>query len=187
MSPNSARLGTDAAIVTWPPASGCCSNTVTRCPLRRAAIAACRPAGPAPTTITDRGFGGDLRQPDALRLAAGARVLDAAEPAVEAHPADALLVARQAQAGLVGGAGAGLGREVGVGDLSAHHADEIAVAFGERPFGLQRILEATDADTGRSTALRIAEGMNIAYPGGMCIDASIMNRLAVATPIEVLM
>ena len=29
--------------------------------------------------------------------------------------------------------------------------------------------------------------MNSAYPGGMCIDASIMNRLAVATPIEVLM
>ena len=41
--------------------------------------------------------------------------------------------------------------------------------------------------TGRSTALRSALGMNSAYPGGTCIDASIMNRLAVATPIEVLM
>ena len=41
--------------------------------------------------------------------------------------------------------------------------------------------------TGRSTALRRALGMNIAYPGGMCIDASIMNSDAVATPIEVLM
>ncbi len=91
-------------------------------------------------------FGGDPRQPDTLGLAAGARVLDAAEPAVEAHPADALLVARQAQTGLVGGAGPGLGREVGVGDLPAHHPDEIAVALGERPFDLQRILEATDAD-----------------------------------------
>jgi hypothetical protein len=28
--------------------------------------------------------------------------------------------------------------------------------------------------------------MNDAYPGGMCIDASIMNSDAVATPIEVL-
>ena len=37
------------------------------------------------------------------------------------------------------------------------------------------------------TALRSAAGMNIAYPGGMCMLASIMNRLAVATPIEVLM
>ena len=41
--------------------------------------------------------------------------------------------------------------------------------------------------TGSSTALRSALGMNSAYPGGMCIDASIMKRLAVATPIEVLM
>ncbi len=41
--------------------------------------------------------------------------------------------------------------------------------------------------TGRSTALRSAEGMNMAYSGGMCIDASIMNSDAVATPIEVLM
>ena len=40
--------------------------------------------------------------------------------------------------------------------------------------------------TGRSIALRIADGMYIAYPGGMCIDASITNRLAVATPIDVL-
>jgi len=29
--------------------------------------------------------------------------------------------------------------------------------------------------------------MNMAYSGGMCIDASIMNSEAVATPIEVLM
>ncbi len=28
--------------------------------------------------------------------------------------------------------------------------------------------------------------MNIAYPGGTCIDASIMNSVAVATPIDVL-
>ena len=28
--------------------------------------------------------------------------------------------------------------------------------------------------TGRSIASRMAEGMKLAYPGGMCIDASIM-------------
>ena len=28
----------------------------------------------------------------------------------------------------------------------AHHADEVAVALGQRPLGLQRILEAADAD-----------------------------------------
>ena len=125
---------------------------MTRCPLRAAAIAACSPAGPAPTTSTDlRRRGIDRRAwpcatPRRSRLAAGARVLDAAEPAVEAHPPDALLVARQAQADLVGGAGPGLGRELGIGDLPAHDADEVAVALGERPLGLQRVLEATDAD-----------------------------------------
>ncbi len=40
--------------------------------------------------------------------------------------------------------------------------------------------------TGSSTALRMADGMNSAYPGGTCIDASIMNSVAVATPIDVL-
>ena len=40
--------------------------------------------------------------------------------------------------------------------------------------------------TGRSTALRSADGMNMAYSGGTCIEASIMNSEAVATPIEVL-
>ena len=48
-------------------------------------------------------------------------------------------------------------------------------------------LNRPTATTGRSTTLRIAEGMNSAYPGGMCIDASIMYSVAVATPIEVLM
>ena len=42
--------------------------------------------------------------------------------------------------------GPGLGGEVGVGDLAAHDADEVAVALGERPLGLQRILEPADAD-----------------------------------------
>ncbi len=53
-SPSSARFGTDAARRTWPPASCSRSRTVTWWPLRAAAIAACRPAGPAPTTSTRR-------------------------------------------------------------------------------------------------------------------------------------
>ena len=81
-----------------------------------------------------------------LCLAAGQRVLDAAEPAVEAHAADALLVARQAQADVVGGPGLGLRGEVGIGDLAANDADQIAMALGKGPLGLQRILETTDAD-----------------------------------------
>ena len=74
------------------------------------------------------------------------RVLDAAQPPVEAHPADALLVARQAQPDLLAGPGPCLGREVGVGDLPAHDADEVAVALGEGPLGLQRVFEPADAD-----------------------------------------
>ncbi len=53
-SPNSARLGTLAASATCPPAAPAASHTVTRWPLRAAAMAACRPAGPAPTTSTSR-------------------------------------------------------------------------------------------------------------------------------------
>ena len=41
--------------------------------------------------------------------------------------------------------------------------------------------------TGTPTARRMALGMNMAYPGGTCMLASIMYRVAVATPIDVLM
>ena len=54
MSPNSARFGTDAASRTCPPACRSFSYTVTLIPLRAAAIAACNPPGPAPTTTTVR-------------------------------------------------------------------------------------------------------------------------------------
>ena len=78
-------------------------------------------------------------------FATGARILDAAEPAVETHAAHALLIARQTESDLVGGTGASLGREVGIGDLTPHHAHEIAMTFGERTLGLQRILETPDS------------------------------------------
>ena len=38
-----------------------------------------------------------------------------------------------------------LGRELGVCDLPPHDADQVAVSFGERALGLERILEPTDA------------------------------------------
>ena len=78
-------------------------------------------------------------------FAPGEGVLDAPQPAVEPHPSDALLVARQAQADLVGCTRPRLGGELGVGDLPAHHTDEVAVSLGQRAFGLERVLEATDA------------------------------------------
>ena len=93
-----------------------------------------------------------------LVLTSGRRVLDAAEPAVQAHAPDALLVARQAQPDLVGGTGTGLGHELGVGNLAAHDADEIAVALGQRPLGLQRVLEPADADHGQIDGLADGRG-----------------------------
>ena len=48
-------------------------------------------------------------------------------------------------------------------------------------------LNRPTATTGNRTARRIAFGMNSAYPGGTCMDASIMYSVAVATPMEVLM
>ena len=89
--------------------------------------------------------GGEVHVAHALRLAAGARVLDAPEPAVETHAADALLVAAQTEADLVGGAFASLRREVGVGDLTAHDADEVAVTLLDGALGLQRVLEPAHA------------------------------------------
>ena len=148
MSPNSARLGTLAARRTCPPACGCL--LVHRDPVAVAGGGDGRlqpgRAGAHHHHRFGRWRGAAWHSAGALGLAAGARVLDAAEPAVEAHAADALLVAAEAQADLVGGAGAGLGGEVGVGDLAAHHADEVAVALGQRPLGLQRVLEPADAD-----------------------------------------
>ena len=70
------------------------------------------------------------------RLASGPRVLDAAEPAVEAHATDALLVAGETGADVGGVARAGLGREVGIGDLAPDHADQIAQPVVEGAVGL---------------------------------------------------
>ncbi len=100
-----------------------------------------------------------------LGLAAGARVLDTAEPAVEPHPADALLVAAQAQADVVGGPDPGLGGEVGVGDLAAHHAHQVAVTIGDRSFGLEGVLEPADPDHGQVDRLAKRRGDEQGVPG----------------------
>ena len=83
--------------------------------------------------------------------------------------------------------GPGLGREVGVGDLAPHHADQVAVARRRARSACSGSLKRPTPTTGSSTASRMALGMNIAYPGGTCMLASIMNSVAVATPIDVLM
>ena len=185
MSRNSARLGTAAATWTWPPSRSWRSNRVTRWPRSAAVTAACSPPGPAADHHHPPAPGGGGEDG---RLASGPRVLDAAQPPVEAHPADALLVAGQAGADVGGMAGPGLGREVGVGDLAAHHPDQVAQPVVEGPIGLERVLEPAHArPPGRPPPSRMALGMNMAYPGGTCMLASIMYRVAVATPIEVLM
>ena len=107
-----------------------------------------QPAGAGAHHHHALGFRDDAHRAHALGLAARAGVLDAPEPPVQTHPADALLVAAEAQTDLVGGACSCLGCEVGVGDLAAHHAHQVAVALGQRSFGLQRVLEPTDTDDG---------------------------------------
>jgi hypothetical protein len=91
------------------------------------------------------------------------RRLDAAQPAIQAHTADAFLIAGQAQPDIVHSIFAGLPREFGIGDLGPDDADQIRMAFGQQPLRLDRILDPPDSDDRQPlTALRIAEGMNIA-------------------------
>ena len=87
--------------------------------------------------------------PHIFGFATRAWILDASEPTVHAHSANAFLIAAQAQTCFVARPGAGLCREVGIGDLTAHNAHEIAVALGQGSLGLQRILEAPDTHHGQ--------------------------------------
>src|SRR6266536_3645200 len=125
----------------WPPARGFESTSVTRAPARRAAVAAARPAGPAPRTAMSRVMAGALLRSDViagldLDLAGplvGAAVDD--HQAVEAH-ADAAEHAAWF-AGVPGGpprpvagrdqrradALAGLGGDLGAVEGERHHAN----------------------------------------------------------------
>ena len=111
----------------------------------RSPTAAGRPAPAAPTPPAAAAAG--PRSARGLhRLPPGPGVLDAAQPPVEPHATDALLVAGQAGADVGAVAGAGLGREVGVGDLAADHPDQVAQPGLQGPIRLQRVLEAAHAD-----------------------------------------
>ena len=98
-------------------------------------------------------------------LPAGARVLDAAHPPVQAHPPDALLVAGQAGADLGGKPRAGLGDEIRVGDLPPHHAHQVAVTVGQRPLGLDRVLDPAHPDHGQPDRLPDCAGDEQGVPG----------------------
>ena len=79
-------------------------------------------------------------------FATSARVLNTTQPTVESHAANTFLIAAQAQTNFVGGTGTSLDCKVGVGDLSTHNSDEVALTFGECTLGLQRIFETANAD-----------------------------------------
>jgi len=109
------------------------------------------------------------------------------EPPVEAHAPDALLVTRQAEADRLGVPGASLSDELRVGDLASYDPHEIALPSDRARSACKGSLNRPTPTTGSDTASRIPDEMKPAYPGGTCMEASIMNSDAVATPIEVLM
>jgi len=86
-------------------------------------------------------------------LSAGCRVFDAAEPPVEAHASDALLVAAEAKSDVARRVCPRLRRELGICDLAAHDADQVAMTIGERAFRLEWILEATDTNNWQFNSL----------------------------------
>ena len=79
-------------------------------------------------------------------FATSARVLNTTQPTVESHTTNTFLIAAQAQTNFVGGTGTSLDRKVGVGDLSTHNSDEVALTFGECALGLQRIFETANTN-----------------------------------------
>jgi hypothetical protein len=56
------------------------------------------------------------------------------------------LIATQAQTNFIGRTCTSLDGKVGIGDLSTHNANQVAMAFGECALGLQRIFETADAN-----------------------------------------
>ena len=65
-----------------------------------------------------------------LALASRAGILNAAQPSIEAHSADTLLVARQAKPNVVGSTCTRFRGEVRIGNLAADYTDQIALTFG---------------------------------------------------------
>ena len=98
-------------------ASMTCASAALSCGASNGSRRSCRPAG-ARANHHDLAPGPHGRR-QRSGFTSGAGVLDAAEPAVQAHPAHTFLVTRQAQPDVVGVARAGLGRELRIGDLPA--------------------------------------------------------------------
>ena len=76
-------------------------------------------------------------------------VFNASEPTIEPHASHALLVTAQTQANIVGCSCTCFSCKIGVGYLSAHHSDEIAVAIGQCTLCLKRVFEATNSNDGQ--------------------------------------
>ncbi len=70
------------------------------------------------------------------------RVLDATDGLVQTHAAVAVLVAGDAVADLLRATFPRLAGEIGVRDLSAHHADHVGLAVGQDPLRQSRIVDA---------------------------------------------
>ena len=133
------RDGCRPASRNWPPSSSSRSRSVTRCPRSAATRAASSPAGPPPTTSTDRGVAAGSRSVAVPRpFPAGRRVHEARDPVVARAAAPAQLIARDARADLVGPIGARLGDHMRVGDLPAHDADQVGLAGGQHRLGRLR-------------------------------------------------
>ena len=88
-----------------------------------------------------------LQGADAVNLLPpGGGGFDTTEPAVQPHPADAFLIARQTQPNVFALVLACLAGEFGIGDLRPDNANQIGVTFRQDAFGLDRVLDAPHAD-----------------------------------------
>jgi hypothetical protein len=161
-------------------------------------MAACRPAGPAPTTITLRDCWGEAGFATGFAANATAFAAYSASRPVRGfsiqpsqrfrpmRPTHSWLQLRHRRISSVAPARA-LAAKSGSAIWPRTTPTRSQCPSASARSACNGSLNRPTPTTGRSTALRNALGMNSAYPGGMCMLASIMNRLAVATPIEVLM
>ncbi len=184
MSRNSARLGTVAATCTWPPRRSCRSKRTTRWPRSAAVTAACSPPGPPPTTTTffrrcGTGSGTASRPVRGLSMQPSHRLRPI-------RPTHSWLQDRQVRMS-VAWPDRALAAKSGSAIWPRTTPTRSHWPSSRARSACRGSLKRPTPTTGRPTAWRMALGMNMAYPGGTCMLASIMNKVAVATPIEVLM
>ena len=83
--------------------------------------------------------------------------------------------------------GPGLGREIRVGDLPPDHADQVTLPVGQRLVGLLRAGDPARAQH-RDVHRGADRGRDVqSVPGAARMLATTAYRLAVATPVVVLM